>query len=244
MVAPCFESATEFSIAVVEDGRIILSRQIVCGGCKGFSRVNLLKENSVTILICSGINRFYQNLLSASDIRVISSVNTDADEAIDLYLSGKLNLQIFSDDEIGEPTIPLDDLVCWSKDIFSTSGFRIYSDEERTTFPIDFLAEINCPLCGKLILLAVCCGAHAYKAEHELVEFKRVSRSPIYNARIYIHPSSVSIKQRCDEFGIELIDPFDESLEKGDKGRNIIPLLRMPIIGHERASSQYKSDVH
>jgi len=169
MVAPCFESATEFSIAVVEDGRIILSRQIVCGGCKGFSRVNLLKENSVTILICSGINRFYQNLLSASDIRVISSVNTDADEAIDLYLSGKLNLQIFSDDEIGEPTIPLDDLVCWSKDIFSTSGFRIYSDEERTTFPIDFLAEINCPLCGKLILLAVCCGAHAYKAEHELV---------------------------------------------------------------------------
>lgn len=238
MIAPCFETATDFLITVVEDGRIILSRQTSCEGCEGFGRVSLLKENNVDILICGGIKTFYQNILLASGIDVVAPVSADAEKAVELYLAGNLCSRIAPDDETNQPLIPLDDLICWSKDIFSTSGFRIFSDSEHLPFPVDFMAEIDCPICNKSIMLAICCGAHVYKAEYELREFERVSRSPKFHARIYIHPNTGSIRNRCDELGIELIDPFEESLVKGQPGQNAIPLLKTPIIGHEHAFSE------
>jgi predicted Fe-Mo cluster-binding NifX family protein len=237
MIAPCFETATDFLVAVVENGRIILSRQIACAGCKGFGRVSLLNENRVDVLICGGIKAFYQNLLLASDIKVISSVNLEAEKAVELFLAGDLGSTELHDDEISQPLIPLDDLVCWSKDIFSAKGFRVRTGIDDMPFPIDFLAEIDCPVCGKSILLAVCCGVHAYKAEQELREFDRVSRARDFHSRVYVHPYSEPIGALCRDLGIELIDPLDNRLEKEPSSSKAIPLLKVPIMGHEMAFS-------
>ena len=235
MIAPCFETASNFLIAVAEEGKIILSRQAACTGCIGFGRVNLLKDNNVNILICSGIKTFYQNLLTAADIQVISQVNINAEKAIELYLAGSLTARIPYDDEATQPLIPLDDLICWSKDIFSINGYRIIEDPASIPFPVDFLAEFECPVCHKSIMIAVCCGAHAYKADYEIREFEHVSRSPKFHGRIYVHPGTEAIKNRCAELSIELLDPFDESLEGRRPGPKTIPLLKTPIIGHEKA---------
>jgi predicted Fe-Mo cluster-binding NifX family protein len=237
MIAPCFETATDFLITVVEDNKVILTRQAACTGCKGFSRVNLLSENRVNVLICSGIKAFYQNLLLASDITVVSSVNLEAEKAVELFLAGDLSLIEVHDDEISEPLIPLDDLVCRSKDIFSAKGFRVRTGIDDMPFPIDFLAEIDCPVCGKSILLAVCCGVHAYKAEYELREFDRVSRTREFHSRVYVHPHSESIEALCRDLGIEFMDPFDDRLERESSRSKAIPLLKIPIIGHEMAFS-------
>jgi predicted Fe-Mo cluster-binding NifX family protein len=237
MIAPCFETATDFLIAVAQDNRIILSRQVACAGCKGFSRISLLNENSVNVLICSGIKAFYQNLLLASDIKVISSVNLEAEKAIELFLAGNLGSTQADDDEISRPLVPLDDLVCWSKDILSAKGFRVRTGLDDMPFPIDFLAEINCPRCGKSIMVAVCCGAHAYKTEYELREFDRVSRTREFHSRVYVHPYSESIGALCRDLGIELIDPFADRNERDACHPGAIPFLKIPIIGHEMAFS-------
>jgi len=238
MIAPCFETAGNFLIAIAEDRKIILSRLVTCGGCRGFSRVNLLKENKVDVLICGGIKAFYRNLLSAANIQVLAPINIEVEKAVDLYLHGVLKSMIETDDEQeGLPPIPLDDLICWAKELFTLNGFRIVSDPQTIPFPIDFLAEIECPLCGKTIIVAVCCGAHIYRSEFELKEFERVSRLPKYHARIYIHPKTPTVANICAESGMDLIDPFAESTDVGPMAKKAIPLLKTPIIGHERAFS-------
>lgn len=235
LIAPCFETAINFLITVAEDKKIILSRQVSCTECRGFGRVNLLKENNVNVLICGGIETFYRNLLLAANIEVISPVATETDNAIDMYLAGYLSAEKNSYVETDQRLIPLDDLICWSKDIFSINGYRIFSGSENIPFPVDFLAEIDCPVCRKAIMIAVCCGAHAYRADYELKEFERVSRFPKFHGRVYIHPDTEFIRNQCAELGIDLIDPFSESPEGIPSGKKVIPLLKIPVIGHEKA---------
>ncbi len=237
MTAPCFETAGNFLIAIAEDGKIILSRLVSCSGCRGFSRVNLLKENKVDVLICGGIKSFYRNLLSAANITVMSPVNIEVEKAIELYLDGTLQPTMTADDEEGMPPIPLDDLICWAKELFTINGFRIIANSPNAAFPIDFVAEIECPVCGKTITTAVCCGAHLYRSEFELKEFERASRLPKYHARVYIHPWTKTVADFCSDCAMELIDPFSESVDESSAMNKAIPLLKTPIIGHERAFS-------
>lgn len=236
LIAPCFETSSNFIVAVAEDGKIILVRHLTCAGCRGFSRVSLLKEHDVDVLICGGIGEFYLNLLRSSNIKVVDQVSMNPEKAIDSFLRRELVSESSAEESENATPIPLEDLVCWARDLFFSNGYRISTEPDAIIFPIDFVAEIKCPVCGGQITIAVCCGAHTYKAGQELLEFQRVSSSGRFHGRIYIHPRSESVSNLCNAFGIELIDPFDETIDNETIAGSGIPLFKKPIIGHELAS--------
>lgn len=235
LVAPCFEVACTFLIASVEVDHDISINIEKCDGCEGFSRIRLLKDNHVELLICNGIKGFYKDILVNSGISVIDSISSPVEKALSNYRKGILKPkssrpEIYSTEEI----VPLNDVICWTKDLFKSNGYSIVQGNQRAPFPVDLVAELKCPVCGKPIRIAICCGAHSYRIDQELLEFHRVSSSD-YHAKIYIHSTEPDIAKRCDEFGIELIDPFADHCESFSGDRLSIPVLKKPITGHEKA---------
>jgi predicted Fe-Mo cluster-binding NifX family protein len=233
-IAPCFEAAGIFIVALVEQGGI--SKAVKkCEGCEGFARVRLLNENKVDVLICNGIKSFYKDILTNSGIDVIDNITLPVQRALDDYKDGKLKV-VSKKSEINgiRLSIPLEDLKCWTKDLFGANGYKISPGNERIPFPIDLVAEITCPVCGKPIRIAICCGAHIYRADRELLEFHRASISD-YQAQVYVHPLIPGLDKLCEEFGIELIDPLADTFESPKTPKRPIPILKKPVSGHEKA---------
>jgi len=235
-VAPCFESASFFMICEAGGTDDLSTRIVECKGCEGFGRVRLLQEHKVNVLICNGIKGFYLDILESSGLTVIDNVNVGVEEALRLYLDGKIKPQDHSSnlDELS-CEIPHEDLVCWAKELFESHGYTVsILNDEETPFPVDLVAEMRCPLCHKAIRIAVCCGAHTYRADQEISEFHHASPS-LYQAKVYVFPANRLIREQCREYEIQLIDPDSESayLDKIPEGR--IPLVEFPIPGHEKA---------
>jgi len=234
-IAPCFEVASTFLIASIEENLEISMKLHKCEGCEGFGRLRFLNERKVSVLICNGIKGFYKDILINSGITVIDNISSPAGKALDDYRDGKLKPEK-SQSEIYniDSNIPLDDIICWTKDLFKSNGYTIIQGEELTPFPIDMVAKMKCPICGKPVRVAICCGAHSYRVDQELLEFHRVSATD-FHAQVYIHPAKPEIIKRCEEFGIELIDPFSDKCEMPAESRMPIPIIRQPVSGHEKA---------
>jgi len=236
VVAPCFEVASEFLFVVIESGRKTGVSYERCGECEGIGRVRFVQDHHGDILICNGIKAFYKDLLVDSGIGVISGVALEIEPAIAGFINGDLKPDTESADfiETSEP-MPLADMVCWARDLFKTSGYEVHKGENRAPFPIDLIAEMKCPVCHRPIRVAICCGAHTYRVDQELREFRRVSAND-YHARIYVYPDigqpgAPDLKKRCEEFGIELLDPLTESVEETAKRK--IPIIKGSILDHE-----------
>lgn len=234
-LAPCFETAKYFLISKLREGELISSQIVNGGGCEGFGRVRLLQDHGVTTLICSGIKAFYRELLTSSGITVIDSVDLNMEEALRQFAAGKLH-PVEREESMADMSveIPHEDLVCWARELFESHGFRILDSDPEPTFPIDLVAEMNCPICGRVIRVAVCCGAHTYRSDQEIREFQHVTRSS-YQARVYVYPARSSVRQRCFEYGIQVIDPDAEGLNQDHVEPGRIPLLDHAIPGHEAA---------
>lgn len=234
-VAPCFEVARLFMICEIGDNREVTAKVEKCTGCEGFGRVRLLQENRANILICNGIKSFYRDLLIASGIKVISNINLSASEALKRY--GANELQFDKSDYVAsqfEFKIPHADLVCWARDLFGSHGYKITALDSHPSGLVDFVAEIECPICSKPVRIAVCCGAHSYSHAHELRHF-HYSTSSNYHARVYISSATDELAQTCREYDIELIDPESEGVLPGNDLTGRFPILRNPIEGHEKA---------
>ncbi len=234
-IAPCFEVAGTFVITAVEQESDFSMRLHKCEGCEGFSRLRFLNERRVEVLICNGIKGFYKDILNNSGIIVIDNISSSVEKALNDYRNGKLKpksekSEIYNIDS----TIPLDDIICWTKDLFKSNGYKVYRGEELTPFPIDIIAEMKCPVCGKPVRVAICCGAHSYRVDQELQEFHRVA-STDFHARVYVHSAKPEIVKRCEEYGIELIDPFADTCEIKPAVKSAIPVLKQPARGHEKA---------
>jgi predicted Fe-Mo cluster-binding NifX family protein len=234
-LAPCFEVARYFMICDISDPQNIITRIEKCSGCEGFGRVRFLQENDVSVLICNGIKSFYRDLLITSGIKVISNVSLAASDALNSFLAKELKFDesAIAPSPVLSP-IPRDDMVCWARDLFSSNGYRVSEIDGPSHSLIDFVAEINCPICGKLIRVAACCGAHTYNYAQEIKHF-HYSTSSNYQARVYINAANSELVQTCREYNVELIDPDSEDnlIDKNAIGR--IPILRNPIQGHEKA---------
>ncbi|MBD3169777.1 MAG: hypothetical protein GF307_09870 [candidate division Zixibacteria bacterium] len=235
-VAPCFETASCFLIHDTGKDKENASQIVTCSGCEGFGRIRLLQEKEIDVLICNGLKTFYLDLLKSSNVTVFDKVSMEVEEALRLYLRGQLEPSEV-EKQLKELSceIPHEDLVCWAKELFASHGYRIDTDEEKTPFPIDFSAEMVCPVCGKPVITAVCCGAHTYRADHEIKEFHHNAPS-IYQAKVYVLPANPRVKECCDEYGIQLIDPDSRIYNSDKKYGRAIPLLSKPVTGHERAS--------
>jgi len=234
-VAPRFETASYILISRVSTPEDISSSIVTCSGCEGFGRIRVIQDNDVEILICNGIKGFYRELLESSGVKVIDNVSATITSALDRYLEGILDERPHTE-ELAETScqIPHKDIVCWTKELFESHGYEVSLAGEKTPFPIDMIARIACPVCGKTICVAVCCGAHMYRIDNEIREFHHSARSACH-AEIYIHPGYPSVIKQCHEYGIQLIDPNAETANRDRTVAGRIPLLTCPIPGHEEA---------
>lgn len=233
LVAPRFETASVILICTVAVGKVTDTTVIDIRGCEGFARARAVCDAGATVLICNGIKNFYRNLLDAEGVDVISGVELPIKQAIAEYAAG--NISVREPVEVdASGIIPHDDLVCWARDLFESSGYRVRDVAESASFPIDMIAETVCPVCGRPVGVAVCCGAHIYRTDLEIQEFHHAEASDIH-AKVFIYPSEETIKKYCSACGIQLIDPNLEDFGEEQTRISAIPLLKGPVRGHERA---------
>ena len=89
-VTPCFESTAGITIYEVRKSRPVAQADFTLRSKEEFDRVRLLRDQGVSVLICSGIQDAHEGLLVASGIRVMSWVSGKADEVLHLFLQNKL----------------------------------------------------------------------------------------------------------------------------------------------------------
>jgi predicted Fe-Mo cluster-binding NifX family protein len=233
-VAPCFDTARRFRYWVIVDGEAVDYRELEAEGSEGISRVKLLKRVEVDVLICNGITERLQEMLEADGCVVIDGVLGSASDALFGLLAGQIKprpQKVSLKPEQRQPHTA--DLVTWTEELFQKLGWRVRKVLQDSMFPIDLLAEKSCPVCGKPVRAAICCGAHAYRIEEEIQELRRIAAAS-YNARVYVHHAVPGVSHTCRDFEIDLLDPDD--FTNGDALKNqggILPPLKGYIAGHE-----------
>ncbi|MCP4631814.1 MAG: hypothetical protein GY855_02730, partial [candidate division Zixibacteria bacterium] len=209
-VAPCFEAASLILLNHIYNQLVETSQIEKLSGCEGISRVRFLREKKVNVLICNGIKGFYRDLLKSDGISVIPDIGTTVEKAIEDFLTGKLHVEEPKQEFLAPwHEIPHEDLVCWSRDLFAHSGYKITPGDSQPAQLVDFIAEMECPVCGKSIRIAVCCGSQTYRIDKEIGRFYHTTLRQ-YHAQVYVHPFTDEAKEKCSEYGIELIDPNKE----------------------------------
>jgi predicted Fe-Mo cluster-binding NifX family protein len=89
-VTPCFEYTAGITIYSIRKNRAIAQTDFTLQSKEEFDRVRLLRDQGVTVLICSGIQAAHEGLLQASGIRVISWVSGKMSEVLRLFLQNRL----------------------------------------------------------------------------------------------------------------------------------------------------------
>ncbi|MBT8393010.1 MAG: hypothetical protein HKP17_03000 [Ignavibacteriaceae bacterium] len=234
-IAPCFEAAKQFEIHSIKNKRIVSSKKIKCVASEGFMRVRLLRLYEVQTIICNGIKNFYKDQLLAMGVSVIPNINQQISAALDLYLHGELNkYEVTQDSSETDQIVSHDDLVSWADELFRNNGYSVSLSSEEDTYLIDLIAKMNCPVCGKQIKIAVCCGAQIYKAEQEIKEFHHNTKTQ-FNARVYVYLMNPKLEKSCKDYGIEYLSPENKIKNLDKSCSSLIPILQRPIEGHEKA---------
>ncbi len=232
-VAPCFDSAHRFRYWRIVDDEAVDYRELESEGSEGIARVKLMKQAGVDVLICNGISARMCEMVEGDGCVVIDGVVGSASDALFGLLAGQIKPRRqeppLKPEQIQHHTA---DLVAWTEVLFQKLEWEVRRVLEDYLFPIDLLAERQCPLCGKIIRTAICCGAHAYRIEKEIQELKRVTAVG-YNARIYVHHAIPGVSSTCRDFEIELLDPNDFANGESVNHHNVLPPLKGLIAGHD-----------
>ena len=234
-IAPCFEAAKQFEILTVKNKKVSSSRRINCFASEGFMRIRLLRLYEIQTLICNGIKNFYRDQLFAMGIDVLPNINYPVDEALNLFIAGELKYYsetIFKAEN--SSIVSHDDLVNWAHNLFRKKGYQVSSYPDEESFLIDLIAKMNCPVCGREIKVAVCCGAQIYKADQEIKEFHHNTKTQ-FNARVYVYLMNPQLEKSCNEYGIEFLSPETDVENLDRRSNSLIPILQRPVEGHEKA---------
>ena len=89
-VTPRFEYTGGITIYEIRKNRVVAQTDFTLKSKEELDRVRLLKDQGVSVLICSGIQATHENVLTASGIRVISLVSGKVNEVLHLYLNNML----------------------------------------------------------------------------------------------------------------------------------------------------------
>ena len=235
-IAPCFEAAKQFEIFSIKKGKIISSKIIDCHATDDIMRIRLLRLHEIQTLICNGIKNFFRDQLLAYGINVIPNINEPINKTLDLFLSGQLvsdNTILKSENNI----VSHESLVKWAKELFESHGYEVSPCHGEDTYLIDLIARLKCPLCKKNIEVAICCGAQTYRADQEIREFHHHARTH-YNAFVYVYLTNPQLEKSCSEYGINFLSPEINQLGTKEKLKSKIPILKIPIEGHEKAFIQ------
>ena len=236
VVAPRFEAARNFLIATITDKRVSSTQNITCVGTEGYRRARLLQIHQAHVLICSGIKMSYRDMLTASGIAVIANISGSVDSVLEAYTLGDISLEETPSETIADVCkTPHQDLVAWAREFFEGAGYNVTSSPGEDAFLVDLVADILCPVCGRPVRVAICCGAHTYSPSTEIIEFHHITSSE-YHARVYVRPASDTVVKRCREYGIELLEPKLESGYSPIREKNKLPILKGPVRDHARAT--------
>jgi predicted Fe-Mo cluster-binding NifX family protein len=237
-VAPRFEAARHFLIAETDSGGVTRTQVITCEAPDGYRRVRMLQIHRVSVLICNGIKSSYRDVLVASGVKVITQYSGSAAAGLEEFLAGKIRPEeCYSDENAELYPVPHADLVERAKGLFGGNGYKVAPGPGDDSSLIDLIAEMLCPVCGKPVRVAICCGAHTYRADQEIAQFHQATLSG-YHARVYVSPIQPAIWQCCREYGIEPLDPDQPAELRAAESGGAIPLLSGPVISHERASNR------
>lgn len=89
-VTPCFEYTGGITIYEIHKNRVVAQTDFTLRSREKLDRVRLLRDQGVSVLICSGIQAAHEDLLTASGIQVISWVSGKANEVLHLFLENAL----------------------------------------------------------------------------------------------------------------------------------------------------------
>lgn len=85
-----FGHTENFKVYEVEDGKILSGEVIGTDGNGHDALAGFLADKGVEVLICGGCGQGAQNALTEAGIEVCSGAAGNADEAVEMYLAGKL----------------------------------------------------------------------------------------------------------------------------------------------------------
>jgi predicted Fe-Mo cluster-binding NifX family protein len=235
-VAPCFEAASSFVIAVVEEARVVSRQQARCTAAEGHKRIQLLQVHGVSLLVCNGIESLYEDMLTASGVTVIKSVSAPVDVALQQLLVGQLTVESPSPDELPESSVAAQqEMVAWAREFFEAGGY-IVSDVPGSDYALlDLVAEITCPRCGRPVRVAICCGSHTYRPSQEITEFHHGTPTG-FNARVYVCPTAPAVVECCRGYGIQHLDPQKPGSTPSACPAGKLPILVGLVADHEKAS--------
>jgi predicted Fe-Mo cluster-binding NifX family protein len=89
-VTPCFEYTAGITIYEIHKNRVVARTDFALRSKEELDRVRLLKDQGVSVLICSGIQAAHEGVLTASGIRVISWVSGRANDVLRRFLENTL----------------------------------------------------------------------------------------------------------------------------------------------------------
>lgn len=237
--APCFEAAEHFNVYEIRRRTMNSLKQLECKQDSPLVRVRLLRREKVQILIVNGISNFYREMLEAEGMTVVDKVTGAVENVLDDFLNLNHIMENFrhatTENRGGKP---LTEVKSWVQTLLKEKDYEIIEDKSAQTFPVDITAQTICPLCGKPVRVAVCCGSHTYSAEKEIKELY-FTAGRAYDALLYVHQTTPGVKKLCSDYNIEILDPyihFRPATSQTDQ-RSKIPLINHPIPGHERAFS-------
>jgi predicted Fe-Mo cluster-binding NifX family protein len=90
-VAPCFEYSADIAIFTIRGRKVVAQKGFPLQSRDVFDRFRLLRDQQVKTLICGGVQDFFEDLLCANGIHVISWVTGSVDELLDLFIRGRLS---------------------------------------------------------------------------------------------------------------------------------------------------------
>jgi predicted Fe-Mo cluster-binding NifX family protein len=234
-IAPCFEAAKQFYIAIINNSKITHSETVKCYSGEGFMNIRILRLHKVHTLICNGIKSFYKDQLRAMGIQVIPNVNDSIQKSIDRFIKDELPcITGLNYNKCCSNAVLHDELVIWAKDLFESNGYSIALSPGIESFLIDLVAIIKCPVCSKQIDVAICCGAQIYRTDQEIREFHHNTKTH-YKSRVYVNLTNPQLEKSCNDYGIDFISPEIPRTEPKERTKSLIPILRRPVEGHEKA---------
>ncbi len=92
-VSPSFDFASNVLVATVNSGKVLDKEKYSLINLNPIRRSALLREQGVTVLICGGISNFTGRLLMSNGIEVIPMVSGEADEVLNHFIKGNLDVK-------------------------------------------------------------------------------------------------------------------------------------------------------
>ena len=92
-VSPSFDFASNVLVATVNSGKVLDKEKYSLINLNPIRRSALLREQGVTVLICGGISNFTGRLLMSNGIEVIPMVSGEADEVLNHFIKGNMDVK-------------------------------------------------------------------------------------------------------------------------------------------------------